>query len=56
MKNGLFDCILYNISVNQLGLTRHLMRNVFIDLEEPINKALYGKLVFKLTIIGGLYY
>lgn len=53
MKNGLYDCIFYNISV---GLTRHLMRNVFIDLEEPINKALYGKLVFKLTIIGGFYY
>lgn len=55
MKNGLYDCILYNISVNQWVLTRHLMRNAFIDLEEPIYKVLYGKHVFKLTIIGGFF-
>lgn len=56
MKNGLYDCILYNISVNQLVLTRHLRRNAFIDLEEPIYKALYGKHVFKRTIIGGFFF
>lgn len=55
MKNGLYDCILYNISVNQWVFTRHLMRNAFIALEEPIYKALYVKHVFKLTIIGGFF-